>query len=118
MEPAAKRREHRSRRRRAGTSTSCRNGARRQAAGVPASGPYFPQGTVVPQWSPPLSGGSTILADNPYVYLPAPQWSPPSDGGSTAIALFRRTLKSWPQWSPPSEAGVCPCGSAGTLGSQ
>ena len=37
----------------------------------------------VPQWSPPLNGGSTIMVNAAQTQEIAPQWSPPPNGGST-----------------------------------
>ena len=39
---------------------------------------------VVPQWSPPLTGGSTgTPVGTTAMKLRLPQWSPPATGGST-----------------------------------
>ena len=37
----------------------------------------------VPQWSPPVNGGSTAAVQSASV--PLPQWSPPVNGGSSAL---------------------------------
>ena len=38
----------------------------------------------LPQWSPPLNGGSTCRSDREGASISSPQWSPPLNGGSTA----------------------------------
>ncbi|MGO8956934.1 MAG: hypothetical protein ACLQFR_06145 [Streptosporangiaceae bacterium] len=40
--------------------------------------------TILPQWSPPLDGGSTLPFWRQQMHRHSPQWSPPLDGGSTA----------------------------------
>ena len=40
--------------------------------------------TGVPQWSPPLNGGSRTYYGTDATGGNAPQWSPPLNGGSTA----------------------------------
>ena len=37
----------------------------------------------MPQWSPPLNGGSRAGAQQYNIYMTTPQWSPPFNGGST-----------------------------------
>ena len=83
----------------------------------------------LPQWSPPLHGGSTPTHTFTDVTNIVPQWSPPLNGGSTPMASHgsgglarrngarRRTAGAphphmgsgpilWvPQWSPPSDGG-------------
>ena len=84
----------------------------------------------VPQWSPPLNGGSTRLVTPATVVLrraamePAverrehhagdraaaieatlPQWSPPLKGGSTGRGSPAQRRLQPPQWSPPLKGG-------------
>ena len=58
-----------------------------------------------PQWSPPLSGGSTWGGAGWLYYAWSPQWSPPSDGGSTQGPTTTYDLVDAPQWSPPLSGG-------------
>ena len=84
----------------------------------------------VPQWSPPLDGGSngTVLAnawagqraamepagerrEQPFNILgniqlnDVPQWSPPVNGGNTGVTHSAQFAPAVPQWSPPVNGG-------------
>ena len=43
----------------------------------------------VPQWSPPVNGGSTTGSRVYGACIGAPQWSPPVNGGSTRAGGIR-----------------------------
>jgi hypothetical protein len=60
----------------------------------------------VPQWSPPVIGGSTGLIPVYWDGLPLPQWSPPLNGGSTPNCAWVANVAQMPQWSPPLTAGA------------
>ena len=60
--------------------------------------------TSVPQWSPPLNGGSTVTPAMLNQGITVPQWSPPLNGGSTG-RRGRKTIIRVPQWSPPLNGG-------------
>ena len=54
-----------------------------------------------PQWSPPVTGGSTSAV--PVVSAPvvtSPQWSPPWNNGRVAIGHAPYAGYPLPQWSP------------------
>ena len=61
----------------------------------------------MPQWSPPVIGGVTLLIFQNDVPRKMPQWSPPVIGGVTGPPALPPGLKlSRPQWSPPVIGGV------------
>ncbi len=104
MEPAAKRREH--------DQNGHEDMNHDPAAMEPAAErrehppPTVPVTTlIVPQWSPPLSGGSTeeTLANVNLAW--GPQWSPPVNGGSTPPPDSIWPVVQVPQWSPPPSGG-------------
>ena len=78
MEPAVDRREH---------------GVRRGICGAGR----------VPQWSLPLTGGSTRPQDERGAGRWVPQWSPPSNGGSTPIAREGRERRPDAAMEPAAE---------------
>ena len=60
---------------------------------------------TLPQWSPPLNGGSTWVSAPSMYSCGSPQWSPPLNGGSTARKsepsdlrkpVVARALRAWP----------------------
>ena len=81
MEPAAERREH---------------GMHKMMTGVTDD---------VPQWSPPVNGGSTRYHAMAHGHYYGPQWSPPVNGGSTHYHAMAHGHYYGPQWSPPVNGG-------------
>jgi hypothetical protein len=57
----------------------------------------------LPQWSPPLNGGSTYPNVKIGRRIQVPQWSPPPSGGSTEMPLLHAIDRLMPQWSPAAK---------------
>ena len=103
MEPAAERREH--------TDLGKARIIDGPAAMEPAVGRrehlYWSGRTTswpwVPQWSPPLNGGSTIAQAHVALLKFQPQWSPPLNGGSTALDLLGPVRRSRAAMEPAVE---------------
>ena len=83
MEPAGHRREQPAAPRRRSGRPAGRNGARRSSAGAEGIRDETDRYLDLPQWSPPVIGGSSILRRTMHFLDDWPQWSPPVIGGSS-----------------------------------
>jgi hypothetical protein len=59
----------------------------------------------MPQWSPPLTGGSEYAMGGYAHYLAQLQWSPPSAGRERGLLDTGEIFLSTLQWSPLSGGG-------------
>ena len=65
-----------------------------------------PTGVGLPQWSPPVTGGTTLRPLVAFFDEVQPQWSPPVTGGTTPDPHPSVKRHSEPQWSPPVTGGT------------